>query len=66
MSSAKDRSEIEYCRMSVVRDFVYKMKRIGPRTDPCGTPKLSLVGLESLLLSFNRLCSVGKVGSEPV
>ena len=29
---------------------VYKMNRIGPRTEPCGTPKLSKVGRESLLL----------------
>ena len=36
--------------MNVVRGFVYKMNRIGPRTEPCGTPKLSKVGCESLLL----------------
>ena len=50
MSSAKDWLEMECRRMSVVRGFVYKMNRIGPRTDPCGTPKLSKVGCESLLL----------------
>ena len=26
--------------MSVVRGFVYKMNRLGPRTEPCGTPEL--------------------------
>ena len=36
--------------MSVVRGFVYKMDRIGPRTEPCGTPKLSKVGCEFFLL----------------
>ena len=48
--SAKDWLEMECLRMSVVRVFVYKMNRIGPRTEPCGTPKLSKVGCESLLL----------------
>jgi len=50
VSSAKDWLEMECRRMSVVRSFVYKMNRIGPRTEPCGTPKLSKVGCESLLL----------------
>ena len=50
VSSAKDWSEMECRRMSVVRGFVYKMNTIGPRTEPCGTPKLSKVGCESLLL----------------
>ena len=36
--------------MSVVRGFVYKMNRIGPRAEPCGMPKLSKVGCDSLLL----------------
>ena len=36
--------------MSVVRDSVYKMNRIGPSTDPCGTPKLNKVSCERLLL----------------
>ena len=41
--------------MSVVRDFVCKMNRICPRTEPCGTPKLSKVGGESLLLMVTVL-----------
>ena len=36
--------------MSVVRGFVYRMNRMGPRTEPCETLKLSKVGCESLLL----------------
>ena len=36
--------------MSVVGGFVYQMNRIGPRTEPCGTPKLSKIGCEILLL----------------
>ena len=36
--------------MSVVRGFVHRMYRMGPRTDPCATPKLSMAGLESPLL----------------
>ena len=50
VSSAKDCLDMECRRMSVVRSFVYKMNRIGPRTEPCVTPKLSKVGCESLLL----------------
>ena len=50
VSSAKDWLEMECRQMSVVRGFAYKMNRIGPRTEPCGTPKLSKVGCESLLL----------------
>ena len=50
MPSAKDWLEIECRRMSVVRGCGYKMNRIGPRTEPCGTPKLSKAGYESLLL----------------
>ena len=42
--------EMECCRMSVVRGFAYKMNKMGPRTEPCGTPKLSMDGGESLLL----------------
>ena len=51
--------------MSVVRGFVYKMNRIGPRPDPCGTLKLSMVGLE-FIVNRNGLCFVGKVGFEQV
>ena len=51
--------------MSVVRGFVYKMNRIGPRTKPCGTPKLSKVGCE-FVVGGNSLRFIGKVGSEPV
>ena len=47
---AKDWSEMECCRMSVVRGFVYRMNRMGPSAEPCGTPKLSKVDCESLLL----------------
>ena len=50
VSSAKDWLDMECRRMSVVRGFVYKINRIGPRTEPCGTPNLSKVGCESLLL----------------
>ena len=50
VSSAKDWLEMECRRISVVKVFVYKMNRIGPRTEPCGTPKLSKVGCGSLLL----------------
>ena len=48
--TAGDWLEIECRRMNVVRGFVYKMNRIGPRTEPGGTPKLIKVGCESLLL----------------
>ena len=41
VSSAKDWLDMECRRMSVVRGFVYKINRIGPRTEPCGTPNLS-------------------------
>ena len=51
--------------MSVVRGFVYKMNRIGPRTEPCGTPKLSMVGCESVV-DGSSLSSTGKVVSEPI
>ena len=47
---AKDWLEMECCRMNVVRGFVYRMNRMGHSTEPCGTPKLSKVGCESLLL----------------
>ena len=47
---AKDWLDIECRRMSVFRGFVYRMNRMGPSTEPCGTPKLSKVGCESLLL----------------
>ena len=50
VSSAKNLLKMECRQMSVVRGFVYKMNRIGPRTEPCGTPKLGKVGGESLLL----------------
>ena len=43
VSSAKDWFDMECRRMSVVRGFVFKINRIGPRTEPCGTPKLSRV-----------------------
>ena len=51
VSSEKGWLEMECCRISVVRGFVYKMNRMGPRTEPCGTPKLSSVACESLLLT---------------
>ena len=50
VSSAKDWLEMECRPMSVVRGFVYKMTKTGPRTEPCEMPKLSRVGCESLLL----------------
>jgi hypothetical protein len=27
--------------MRVLRGVVYRLKRMGPRTDPCGTPQVS-------------------------
>ena len=65
MSSARDGLAMECCRLSVVRGFVYRMNKMGPRTDPCGMPKLSMDGCESLLLIIT-VSSVRKVGSEPV
>ena len=47
--------------MSVVRGLVYKMNRMGPRTEPCGTPKLSKSGCE-FVVGCNSLRSIGKVG----
>ena len=48
--------------MSVVQGFVCKINKMGPRTEPRGTPKLNMDGCE------NNYClsSVRKVGSEPV
>jgi len=61
VSSAKDWSEMECRRMSVVRGFVYKMNTIGPRTEPCGTPKLSKVGCENLLLMVTEFYWKGRI-----
>ena len=33
------------------RDFVYKMNKMGPRTEPCGTPRLSKVGYKIVFLT---------------
>ena len=63
MSFAKDWLEMECRRISVVKVFVYKMNRIGPRTEPCGTPKF---WLWKFVVDGNSLSSIGKVGSEPV
>ena len=46
--SAIDLLEMECCQVGVIRGFVYKMNKMGPRTEPCGMPKLSMDGCEKL------------------
>ena len=57
----KTGQKMECRRMSVVRGFVYKMNTIGPRTEPCGTPKLSKVGCENLLLMVTEFYWKGRI-----
>lgn len=44
--------------------FVYKMNRMGLRTEPCGTPKFSKLGYESFVVTRYSPSSIGNVGSE--
>ena len=49
VSSAKDWLEIEWRSIKFESGFVYKMNRVGPRTEPCGTTKQRMGGFELLL-----------------
>ena len=44
----------------------YRVKRMGPRTEPWGTPYFKGKGKEFKSPSRNRLCSVGKIRYEPL
>ena len=40
VSSAYRKCEIEESLMRELRGVVYRLKRTGPRTEPCGTPQV--------------------------
>lgn len=44
---------------------MYNEYRIGPRTDPCGTPKLKIFDIRFYTINHHELLSVVKVGFKP-
>ena len=51
----------------IVKSCMYKRKSRGPRTDPCGTPKLTLSKSDEIpLIEMYILHSVCKIGFKPV
>ena len=49
----------------IVKSCMYKRKSRGPRTDPCGTPKLTLSKSDEIPL-IETYCIVFKIGFKPV
>ena len=55
VSSAKEWWRTEWLLLRSERGAVYRMKRTGPKTDPCGTPQLMVTGAELQLFTITVL-----------